>query len=233
MSHNEPLKHSDPENLKTTASSNSSNRKAYIIVAIISFLLIISGVIYWVKFQEAAETKTESTKTKTGSNETGATPKKVQSIDRIFFIKSNFRKVRHENFSSDEEIPPVTSELYSVLSDGTDLKHYTKAAEVDKLVFGAYADAKNKSLIVHSFDATTNNYRNIFIQDWDSDEIFKPDSAITDGFGANLFPDGSKIIFCELNKEEKVDKYGSRQISNTLNICTFDLKGKEKVILKT
>lgn len=214
MSHNET---SDPENLKTQ--STSSNRKAYLVVAIISLVLIVSGVIYWAKISS----KTESTKS--GSNNNTPSSNKVQSIDRIFFIKSNYRKI--SSAPSDEELPPVTSELYSVLSDGTNLKHYSKAAEVDKVVVAAHADAKNKLLIVNTLDPVTKEFK-IVVQDWDSDEILKPDSTVIDGFHGNLFPDGSKIIFIK-RSTVKVDN----EFFWIWNLCTFDLKEKKKEILKS
>jgi hypothetical protein len=208
MDQKEAIQHSDLENLRETSSSSTSNRKAYIMATVISVLLIISGVIYFLKFQ----VETGLTKTNAGSSSSSS---HVPNVDRIFFIKSNYNKPNGILARRDK------AELYSVLSDGTDLKHYDKA-ETKMILFDARADWKSKTLIVHGI---TGGKISIFIQSWDKNELSCPDPAVSNFGQASFFPDGSKIIYVEIS----LNNSGSV----VSNICTSDLKGNDKEILRT
>jgi curved DNA-binding protein CbpA len=210
MGQKEAIQQSDLENLRATSSSSTCNRKAYVIATVISVLLIISGVIYFLKFQVGtglAKTETVLTKPKTGSS----------NADRIFFIQSNYNKIQDRQYN---DLSKIKTEVYSVLSDGTDLKHYDKA-ETKMILFDARADLKSKTLIVHGI---TGGKISIFIQSWDENELPSPNSAVAFGSNASFFPDGSKIIYVETSQNNS---------GRIFNICTSDLKGSDKQILKT
>jgi Tol biopolymer transport system component len=215
MGQKEAIQQSDLENLRATSSSSTCNRKAYVIATVISVLLIISGVIYFLKFQVGtglAKTETVFTKTNAGSSSSH-----VPNVDRIFFIKSNYNKLQDRQYHG---LSQIKTEVYSVLSNGTDLKHYDKA-ETDMILIDALADLKSKTMMVYSF---LNGKQTIFIQSWDESELPSPNSAIAFGSYASFFPDGSKIIYIESSQNNS---------GRIFNICTSDLKGSDKQILKT
>jgi hypothetical protein len=115
----------------------------------------------------------------------------------------------------------ILIEYFHVLSDGTDLKHYDKA-ETQMILFDACADWKSKTLIVHGF---LSGKLSIFIQSWDKNEISCPDSAVSNCLNPNFFSDSSKIIYVEI--------FQNNSESDVYDICTSDLKGNDKEILRT
>jgi hypothetical protein len=115
----------------------------------------------------------------------------------------------------------ILIEYFHVLSDGTDIKHYDKA-ENKMILFDARVDLKSKTLIVHGF---LSGNVSIFIQSWDKNEIHCPDPAVSNCLNPSFFSDSSKIIYVEI--------FQNNYVPDVYDICTSDLKGNDKEILRT